>query len=118
MLLTIAIGTINCHASSAIIRVTIQKEDGTILKKESGCRERVIYTTFGKVTIPRTCYRTEGQPGIMPLDAQANLPDRSYSFLLQEYMDLLAIQSPFEKSSDILEKFLGFKIHSGGVSKW
>jgi hypothetical protein len=90
-------------------------EDGTELKKESGLRERVLFSSFGKLDIPRSCYRSNGQPGIMPLDVQANLPDRSYSYLLQEYMDILAIQSPFEKSSETLQKFLGFKIYSNRI---
>jgi hypothetical protein len=33
----------------------------------------------------------------MPLDAQANLPERTYSYLLQEWMDLLSIRDqPFQ----------------------
>ena len=89
----------------------IKTEDGTILKKEKELRDRTYFSTFGKLKIPRTCYRIKGKPGMMPLDVQVNLPDKSYSYLLQEYMDLLGIQDPFEKSSEILEKFLGFKIH-------
>ncbi len=89
-----------------------QLEDGTVLKKEGQLRDRTLFSVFGKLVIPRTCYRIKGKPGIMPLDAQANLPDRMYSYLLQEYMDLLSIRDPFEQSSEILEKFLGFKIYS------
>ena len=47
----------------------------------------------------------------MPLDAQANLPEKSYSYVLQEYMDILCLRDPFEQSSEVLEKFLGFKIY-------
>jgi hypothetical protein len=47
----------------------------------------------------------------MPLDVQANLPDRSYSYVLQEFMDLLGITDPFGQSSDILEKFTGLKVY-------
>jgi hypothetical protein len=90
----------------------LQLEDGTLLKKESQLRERTLFSVFGKLEIPRACYRIKGKPGIMPLDAQANLPGRSYSYLFQEYMDLLSISNPFQQSSEILEKFLGFKIYS------
>ncbi len=86
-------------------------EDGSVLKKESGLRKRDLFSVFGKLEVPRTCYRTKGRPGIMPLDAQANLPDRSYSYLLQEYMDLLNISDPFGQSSEILEKLVGFRIY-------
>lgn len=90
---------------------TLILEDGSILKKESGLRERILFSAFGKLAVPRTCYRIKDRPGIMPLDAQANLPDRSYSYLLQEYMDLLNITDPFGQSSDILEKLTGLKVY-------
>jgi hypothetical protein len=86
-------------------------EDGTVLEKQSQLCSRILFSTFGKLKIPRTCYRTEGQPGIMPLDALANLPERSYSYLLQEFMDLLGICDPFGQSSDILEKLVGIKVY-------
>lgn len=90
---------------------TIKMEDGTVLKKESQFRQKTLFTSFGKLDVPRTCYRCKGKPGIMPLDAQANLPEKSYSYVLQEYMDILCIRDPFEQSSEVLEKFLGFKIY-------
>lgn len=91
---------------------TLQLEDGTVLKKQSQLCERTLFTSFGKIKIPRTCYQAKGGPAIMPLDAQANLPDRRYSYLVQEYMDILSIRDPFEQSSEVLEKFLGVKIFS------
>jgi hypothetical protein len=91
---------------------TLTLEDGTVLKRESELRERSLFSVFGKLAVPRTCYRVKGRAGIMPLDAQANLPDRSYSYLLQEYMDLLGITDPFDQSSDILEKLTGLKVWS------
>jgi hypothetical protein len=46
----------------------------------------------------------------MPLDAQADLPDRCYSYLLQETMDYLSIRDSFNESGTTLEKVLGLKI--------
>jgi hypothetical protein len=91
---------------------TLTLEDGSVLKKENRLRQRILFSTFGKLAIPRTCYRTEGIPGIMPLDARANLPERSYSYLLQEYMDLLNIGTAFGQSSEILDKLVGVKVYS------
>ena len=99
------------HKGTGDVGNTLQLEDGTLLTKESQLRERILFSSFGKLKIPRTYYRVKGKPGIMPLDAQANLPNRSYSYLLQEYMDLLNIKDPFGQSSEILEKFLGQKIY-------
>jgi hypothetical protein len=91
---------------------TLTLEDGSVLKREKGLRERILFSVFGKLKVPRTCYRVKGRAGIMPLDAQANLPDRTYSYLLQEFMDLLGITDPFGQSSDILEKLVGPKVYS------
>ena len=52
----------------------------------------------------------------MPLDAQADLPDRCYSYLLQETMDYLCIRDSFDESKATLEKVLGIKISSS--RKW
>jgi hypothetical protein len=46
----------------------------------------------------------------MPLDARANLPHNCYSYLLQEWMDILCIRNTFEESSVSLEKLLGVRI--------
>ena len=84
----------------------LQLEDGTALKKEKRLLWQNYFSVFGKFSIPRTCYRTNGREGVMPLDAQANLPDRTYSYLLQEWMDLLSIRDSFGEASVTLDKIL------------
>lgn len=85
----------------------LQLEDGTNLKKEKRLLEKNYFSVFGKLAVPRTCYRANGMDGVMPLDAQANLPERSYSYLLQEWMDLLSIRDSFLEGSVTLDKILG-----------
>lgn len=80
--------------------------DGLVLKRESVLRGRDYFSVFGKLKVPRTCYRAVGHSGVMPLDAQANLPNRCYSYLLQEWMDLLSLRDGFGESSLSLEKLL------------
>ncbi len=46
----------------------------------------------------------------MPLDAQANLPERSYSYLLQEWMNLLSIRDSFGEASVTLNRLLGLGV--------
>ena len=84
----------------------LELEDGTILKKEKRLLNQNYFSVFGKLGVPRTCYRTNGREGVMPLDAQANLPERSYSYLLQEWMDLLSIRDSFGEASVTLNKIL------------
>jgi len=85
----------------------VQLPDGTTLKKEKRLHERNYFSVFGKLAVPRTCYRAKGVAGVMPLDAQANLPQRSYSYLLQEWMDLLSIRDSFGEGAVTLDKLLG-----------
>jgi len=88
------------------VGVVLQLEDGTVLKKEKRLLWKNYFSVFGKLAVPRTCYRTNGREGVMPLDAQANLPDRTYSYLLQEWMDLLSIRDSFGEASVTLHKIL------------
>ena len=87
-------------------------EDGDVLKRERGLRGKDYFSVFGKFKVPRTCYRREGRGGVMPLDARANLPHNCYSYLLQEWMDILSIRNTLEESSISLEKLLGVKVYS------
>lgn len=89
----------------------LKLEDGTVFKREGGLRGRDYFSVFGKLKVPRTYYRAEEQgDGIMPLDARANLPDRCYSYLLQEWIDLFSIRESFGESQISLEKLLGLKV--------
>jgi hypothetical protein len=42
-----------------------------------------------------------GEPGIFPLDAQVNLPERCYSYFLQEWMTLFEVEHPFQESAGL-----------------
>jgi hypothetical protein len=61
------------------IGAELQLENGKILKKETRLYGRNYFSVFSKIKVPRTCYRFKGEKGVMPLDAQANLPKRCYS---------------------------------------
>ena len=87
-------------------------EDGTVLKRPKSTSDRNYFSVFGKFSVPQTCYRADGVNGIMPLDAQANLPERSYSYLLQEWMDLFSLRDSFRQPSRTLQKLLNLKIHA------
>jgi hypothetical protein len=40
---------------------------------------------FGTIPIRRAYYHATGSPGIFPLDGEFNLPERGYSYLVQEF---------------------------------
>jgi hypothetical protein len=90
---------------------------GAVLSTESGDLNRVpglsgrdYFSVFGKVKVPRTCYRAEGESGVFPLDAEAELPERCYSYLLQEWMDLLSIRDSYKEAGLTLTKLLGLNV--------
>lgn len=93
----------------------LELEDGRVFKRESELREKAYFSIFGKFNVPRTCYRLKGEGGIMPLDAEANLPKRCYSYALQEWMDILGVRDSFNESSITLERLLGLKVYSNRI---
>ena len=60
--------------------------------------------TLPKFAVARTCYRTPGEPGIFPLDAQVNLPERCDSYFLQEWMTVFEVEHPFKDSAGLFEQ--------------
>jgi hypothetical protein len=80
----------------------ITRADGEILPREKPLRGRDSLSIFGKFKVARTCYRTPGEPGIFPLDAQVNLPERCDSDFLPEGMTVFAVEHPFQERAGFL----------------
>ena len=76
----------------------------------STLRGRDYFSLFGKFAVARTCYRTPGEPGIFPLDAQVNLPERCYSYFLQEWMTLFEVEHPFKESAGLFEQLFDLDV--------
>jgi hypothetical protein len=81
--------------------------DDQFYRRQPGFRDRRYASIFGPLDIARTCYRRLGEEGIYPLDHEANLPDRQYSYFLQELMNLFSIDHPFSDGAKRLKLFLG-----------
>jgi len=88
----------------------LKLESDKILKKERGLRPRDYFSIFGKLKVPRSSYRLEGYWAVMPLDAQADLPQRCYSYCLQELMDFISIRDSFDEAALSLKNFFGLDI--------
>ena len=78
--------------------------DDKFYPRQPGFRTRRYTSVFGSLSVARTCYRRLGEQGIYPLDQEANLPERQYSYFLQELMNLLSIDHPFLDGSKRLEQ--------------
>jgi hypothetical protein len=88
----------------------VTRADGVFLPREQKLRGRDYFSLFGKFAVPRTCYRTPGEPGIFPLDAQVNLPERCYSYFLQEWMTVFAVEHPFQESAGFLAQLFELEV--------
>ena len=88
----------------------LRLKDGRVASKAEAVCGRDYFSVFGKFKVPRTVYRAFARPGVMPLDAQADLPERCYSYLLQEWMDHLSIRESFKESEVTLTTLLGVHV--------
>ena len=88
----------------------VTRADGMLLPRETQLRARDYFSLFGKFAVPRTCYRTPGEPGIFPLDAQVNFPERCYSYFLQEWMTLFEVEHPFQESAGLFEQLFDLEV--------
>jgi hypothetical protein len=77
----------------------ITRADGMLLTREKPLRGRQYFSRFGPFAGARTCDRTAGEPGICPLDAPVNLPERCDSYVLQEWMPGFAVEQPCKESA-------------------
>jgi hypothetical protein len=60
--------------------------------------------------VARTCYRTPGDLGIFPLDAQVNLPAQCYSYFLQEWMTWFEGEHPFKDSPGLFAQLFDLDV--------
>ena len=103
------------HYYSTIRGPAVTRADGILLPREPKLRGRDYCSLFGKFTVARTCYRTPGEPGIFPLDAQVNLPTRCYSYFLQEWMTVFAVEHPFKESASWFEQLFALEVAESAV---
>jgi len=73
-------------------------------------KDKTYFSIFGKIVIKRAYYWIKGQGGLCPLDEKLNLPEDSYSYLLEEWTTLLGARQAYNKVGDLLKKILGVDI--------
>jgi hypothetical protein len=67
---------------------------------------RKYLSIFGEIAILRAYYRYEGHEGLCPLDASLNLPERKYSYVLQDWIASKALESSYERAAAWVNKQL------------
>lgn len=69
---------------------------------------------FGRLQVERAYYWKEGQPGVFPLDAQLNLPEHRYSYLLDQWAQAGIIEKAYDQATGGLSELLGLPIWKRG----
>jgi hypothetical protein len=88
----------------------VTRADGVFLRRGKPLRGREYFSLFGTFAVARTCYRTPGKPGIFPLDAQVNFPERCDSYFLQEWMTWFAVEPPFKERARWFEPLFDLEL--------
>ena len=88
----------------------VTRADGVLLPREPKLRGRDYFSIFGKFKVARTCYRTPAEPGSFPLDAQVNLPERCYSYFLQEWMTVCEVEHPCKESAGFFTQLVDLEV--------
>ncbi|MCA1961950.1 MAG: hypothetical protein LDL33_14290 [Desulfomonile sp.] len=70
-----------------------------------GERERAYRSLFGRIVIRRAYYQSSGSPGVCPLDGDLNLPERGYSYVVQEFSSRPAVTMSSEEAAKVLGPF-------------
>ena len=103
--------------SQACSRQPVQNQRGQELPYHRDT-ERVYFSIFGKVFIARPYFYQVGVGSQTGLDAELGLGEDSYSDLLQEVTEYLAVYHVYGgKSADFLERLLGFKLSARAVQE-
>lgn len=90
---------------------TFTLPDGRTLTRLAGTHDRRYVSVFGAADLSRTVYGTrEGQAfELIPTDQRLSLPESEFSYLLQEWDQLLGIEHAYGKVREVIEAILGLK---------
>lgn len=73
-------------------------------------RKKSYVSVFGEIEIPRAYYHKKGHNGLCPLDEELNLPERCYSYYLQELMSYFSVKGSYDEGLEDLEKILKIRL--------
>jgi hypothetical protein len=88
----------------------VELPDGRSVRRLTQLHSRSYQSIFGSFELPRVVYGTrEGQKiEFAPLDQRLGLAQSKFSYLLQDWDQHDAVETPYAKVSRTLEKMLGF----------
>ena len=93
------------HLGTHLKLVSPEGEGKTLTAaREDTCQ---VASLFGKVTVRRTAYTTKGEEALHPLDQKLQLPERSFSYEVQQRVVEEAVRGPFDEAVGSLSRYTG-----------
>jgi hypothetical protein len=99
------------------VGATHRDEEGIERKLQSMRKEKVYFSVFGIVVIKRAYYWLKGKAGVCPLDAQLNLPQMRYSYILEEWAALMGVRGAYNKVVEVLSTILRIELWNRPVEE-
>jgi hypothetical protein len=86
--------------------------NGKEVQRSQEKHSRIYRSIFGNYKLERYVYweRENQVIACAPLDARLQLPENEYSYLLQEWCQILAIETPFDKVKNFLQRMLAINV--------
>jgi len=93
--------------------------DGKQVKRLEETHEREYVTIFGDFKIERVVYGSrEGKKiEFVPLDTRLSLPESKFSYLLQDWDQMVSSEEPYNKVSRFLERILRLEQHVDSLER-
>ena len=90
----------------------VSLDDGRQVKRLPEPHTKAYLSIFGSFDVKRYVYGSrEGQKiEYIPLDAHLQLPRHKFSYLLQDWDQSLAVESPYQQVSETLERIFGLSV--------
>ena len=81
--------------------------DGSTLPRER-LHDKQFVTVFGELELKRWYYHEDGAPGVFPLDEEVNLPQRSFSYFVQESLGRDTTGTTYDEVIVGMKRMFGF----------
>lgn len=97
----------------------VELEAGKKLQRIEPTSSREYTSIFGTLSLERYVYarRKGAKIELVPVDARLGLPESKFSYLLQDWDQSIAMEEPFEKVGNVIEKILGLTQHVDSVER-
>ena len=103
-------GFIELHGNGDLGPVAVSPQ-GREMDRLEQTKSRPYLCVFGPLTIERTVYSAGNhQQEYAPLDAVLGLPEGKFSFVVQDFAQMLGVDLAWAKDREVLERLLGIKL--------